>query len=128
MAITPRRKLLTAAVGVATVSYVLACGGDVGGGVETSGNLVASGGYENWDTAGSGGSRASAGSGGSNAGAAGYAGAATSGNLVAPPPPGCCYPVEPVVDAGAADAQVPSGDAATDAAPGAEDAAVDSGP
>jgi hypothetical protein len=48
MARANRRKLLTAAVGVATVSYVVACrdvevvGGDGGA---TSGNLVASGGY-----------------------------------------------------------------------------------
>jgi hypothetical protein len=127
MAITQRRKLLTAAVGVATVSYVLACGGEVGGGVETSGNLVAAGGYDNWDTEGSGGSRASAGSGGSNAGTTGYAGSATSGNLVAPPPPSY-PPPQPAVDGGTADAGVASGDAAADAAPGAEDAAVDSGP
>lgn len=84
---TKRRKLLTAAVGVATVSYVVACGG-IGGG-ETSGNLVAAGGsygYGGAETSGNlvaaGGSQmATAGSGGT-----GYGGGETSGNLVAPPP------------------------------------------
>ena len=79
MAVTQRRKLLTAAVGVATVSYVVACGGLEGGdggraghgGAETSGNLVSPPGE--WFEGGSGGQ--------------GYGGAETSGNLVAPPPP-----------------------------------------
>jgi len=124
MALTERRKLLTAAVGVATVSYVLACGG-IGGDL-TSGNLVAAGGSENGNEAGSGGSGGAAGS--NVGGAAGFAGSLTSGNLVAPPPPACCLPVDPVLDAGAADAAVPSADAAADAAPAAEDAAVDSAP
>jgi hypothetical protein len=65
MATTPRRKLLTAAVGVATVSYVVACGG-LGGKEQwvTSGNLVAP---------------------------IGAGGAASSGDLAAPPPTGIDY-------------------------------------
>jgi len=70
MAVAQRRKLLTAAIGVATVSYVVACGG-LGGG-ETSGNLMAPGGAPS--RGGSGG-----------AGGSGYGGGETSGNLMAPP-------------------------------------------
>lgn len=70
MAVTQRRKLLTAAIGVATVSYVVACGG-LGGG-ETSGNLMAPGGAPS--RGGSGGASGS-----------GYGGGETSGNLMAPP-------------------------------------------
>jgi len=127
MAGTRRRKLLTAAVGVATVSYVIACGGvgDGGDGI-SSGNLVAPpGGFPelNDGRGASGGAGGSSGSFFGAAGAAGVSGSATSGNLVAPPPP------VPEVDAGLLDAAVPSADgAAADAAPVAEDAAVDSGP
>ncbi len=127
MATTQRRKLLTAAIGVATVSYVIACGGKVadGGGL-TSGNLVAAGGSYDGDD------RNVAGSGGSSAGTAGYGGPVTSGNLVAPPylpPPEPPSPPPPEFeDAGSADAAVPSGNDAPDAAPGGEDAGVDSEP
>jgi hypothetical protein len=71
MAVTQRRKLLTGAIGVATVSYMVACGG-MGGG-ETSGNLMAPGGASS--RGGSGGASGS-----------GYGGGETSGNLMAPPP------------------------------------------
>ncbi len=128
MAITQRRKLLTAAVGVATVSYVMACGGEAGGGgAETSGNLVAAGGYDGRNDRGGAGSRASAGSGGTSAQPAGYAGGATSGNLVSVPP--IYYPPpEPLVDGGAADAPAPATELGADAAAGEQDAALDSGP
>lgn len=128
MATTQRRKLLTAAVGVATVSYMMACGKVDGG--ATSGNLVAAGGFSN-ETGGSGGAGSATGAAAYGGANPGTAGSYTSGNLVAPPP-GCCPPFEPVVDGGAADTGVPSGDAAAapdaDAAPGEEDSGVDSGP
>jgi hypothetical protein len=89
MAVTKRRKLLTAAVGVATVSYVVACGG-LGGG-ETSGNLVppiggsSGSGYGGAETSGNlvaaGGADFIGSSGGP-----GHGGGETSGNLMAPPP------------------------------------------
>jgi hypothetical protein len=130
MAVTQRRKLLTAAVGVATVSYVVACGG-LGGG-ETSGNLVAprgggaSAGYGGAETSGN---LVAAGgtSMGGQGSSAGYAGGETSGNLVAPPPPGGAGPTPG--DAGARDAATPEGaddgGAAADAAAPASDADVD---
>jgi hypothetical protein len=126
MAVTQRRKLLTAAVGVATVSYVVACGG-LGEGWETSGNLVAPGGFGGAETSGN-----LVAPGGSptvfpeQGGSGGYGGGETSGNLVAPPPMGGSGGVPVAVDAGVRDA-APSesgGDAAAE--PG--DAALDSGP
>jgi hypothetical protein len=88
MAMNGRRKLLTAAVGVATVSYIVACEGLVGDGGETSGNLVApviggSGGAET-----SGNLVAPVVTGGSGGvGGSGNMPPPTSGNLPAPPPP-----------------------------------------
>jgi hypothetical protein len=127
MAVTRRRKLLTAAVGVATVSYVVACGGLDKGGGETSGNLVAAGGTYGYGGAETSGNLAAPPPPG---GAGGYSGGETSGNLVAPPPPqggsgGSAGTA--TIDAGASDAAVSSGNEG-DAAAEPDDAAVDSGP
>jgi len=128
MPATQRRKLLKAAVGVATVSYVIACGQAIDGGNLTGGNLAAPP-----DSYGDGGSGGRSGSGGGGTGGVagrntGGTGNYTSGNLVAPPPP---PPPPPPVDAGAEDAAVPpgndAGDLAADAAASPPDA-VDSGP
>jgi hypothetical protein len=128
MAVTQRRKLLTAAIGVATVSYVMACGEAA----ETSGNLVAAGGTENTgyggaETSGNlvaaGGTQQGVGGSAGRAGSGGYGGGETAGNLVSLPPS---------VDAGAgaggaagsaADAGETGADSGADAA--AADAAVD---
>lgn len=119
MAKTRRRKLLTGAVGVATVSYVIACGG-MGGG-ETSGNLVAAGGSVPVpEQGGSGGTGGSSGGSGTS-GAGGYGGAETSGNLVAAggtaPEQGGTGGVPSARDAGASDAAAEPADAAVDSGP-----------
>jgi hypothetical protein len=76
---TRGRKLLIASVGVATINYVAACGGET----HTSGNLIAPpGGSANGAQAGA----AQAGTGGFTSGThAGTGGTFTSGNLVPPP-------------------------------------------
>ena len=73
---TGARKLLIASVGVATINYVAACGGEA----QTSGNLLAP----------PEGGSAHSGQGGASAGSSTVAGSGglTSGNLVAPPPAG----------------------------------------
>ena len=112
MAVTQRRKLLTAAVGIATVSYVVACEGLV----ETSGNLVAPGGYGGNVTSGNlPAPPPPTGEGGSGE----YP--PTSGNLVSPPPQGGTGPV--LEDAGGDDPTPPAPDSGTSAA--ASDASVD---
>jgi hypothetical protein len=128
MAVTKRRKLLTAAVGVATVSYVVACGG-LGGG-ETSGNLMApiggSSGYGGAETSGNLVAAGGTDFGGSSGGP-GYGGGETSGNLMAPPPiqDAGTGGSAPAVDGGHAlpDSGPPSEPA--DAAAAVGDAAVD---
>jgi hypothetical protein len=132
MAVTQRRKLLTAAIGVATVSYVMACGEAA----ETSGNLVAAGGTENAgyggaETSGNlvaaGGSGPTAGRGGGGAGGGGYGGAETSGNLL-PPPPGFFNDAGTDAAAGSGGsgaADSGAADSGTDAAATPPDAAVD---
>ncbi len=97
-----RRKLLTAAVGVATISYVYACEDALQGGGETSGNLVAPpphvGGAAGGGAGGNGGFGGAGGNGGvGGTGANGLP--PTSGNLVAPPDVTVDVPPEPV-DAG----------------------------
>jgi hypothetical protein len=80
------RKILRAAIGVATISYVYACED----GARTSGNLVAPP-FAEGGSSGAGGTTLTAG------------GAETSGNLVAPPPVQGGAGHSGVLDAGAPD-------------------------
>jgi hypothetical protein len=122
------RKLLRAAIGVATISYVHACSSRPGEDVITSGNLPAppaqggsggmfsvppgSGGSENGGT-----NNANAGepAGGAPAGSGGiWAGAGTAGNLVAPPPPADAGSRDAGNDADGGTPECPSGDTGED--------------
>src|SRR6478609_6345756 len=78
---TRGRKLLIASVGVATINYVAACGGETSGGADggQAGATHSTGGYTSGNLV----APPPAGAGGTVAGG-GY----TSGNLVAPPPAG----------------------------------------
>ncbi len=92
-----RRKLLTAAVGVATISYVYACEDALQGGAETSGNLVAPPPQVGGSPQSAGGAGGGADEGGDGPGGAGGNGLPpTSGNLVAPPDVTVDVPLEPV--------------------------------
>jgi hypothetical protein len=107
------RKLLSAAIGVATVSYVVACG-DARTGTETSGNLPAP------PPGGAGGTAGTAGTAGGGTGGL----FPTVGNLPVPPPGG--FPnVAGTAGVAGTPTQVDAGDDPTDAV--ASDAAPTDG-